>query len=744
MAEPQHCETAAGSGPETLRFLVHGMHCAGCVSRVENALKDVPGASDPAVNLATHEVRVRWDRSVAGGEATAVFASPIEKLGYEIEWQSEGDADSQSGDHEGEVSLATLIVPAVLALAVFGLSMSGATFAGREIVLLLLTTPVVFWYGRPFFSGTWSAARSGFADMNTLIAMGTGVAFGVSALGTLLPASVWQGQPPIYFESAAMITVFVLLGRTLEERAKRRTTGAINALLDLRPPTATRLTGGDDSSGEEVRIEEIRVGDRLLVRPGESIAVDGVVSSGHSTVDEAAMTGESVPVEKTVGSRVLGGTVNQSGSFVFEATAVGGQTVLSQIVDLVRDAQTSKAPVARLADRVSAWFVPIILLIAVATFIGWLIAGSFEQAFLAAVAVLVIACPCALGLATPTAIMVGVGRGAERHVLIRSGAALEMLADVDTIVFDKTGTLTEGRMAVASLQPAAGVSEDELLAAAAAVEQRSEHPLAVAIRKTAAERGAAIPNVEDFQSVAGRGASATVNGQRVLVGTRVFLDESGIDVRDASRESGSGLAASQVFVARQQQLLGVISVADTVRIEAVDTVAELQRLGLATVLLSGDRRAVVESLAKSVGIDRCFAEVLPDGKARVVEELQQGGHRVAMTGDGVNDAPALAQADVGIAMGAGTDIAMKTADVTLSTSNLSALVAAVRLSRRTMRTIRQNLFFALIYNCVGIPLAAGLFYPWLGVMLPPMFAAAAMAMSSVSVVSNSLRLKRFV
>jgi Cu+-exporting ATPase len=747
MAEPQHCETTAGGEPETIRFLVHGMHCAGCVSRVENALNDVPGASDPAVNLATHEVRVRWDQNSATEDAAASFAPAVEKLGFELEWPSDSNGDitlSNDPAPQSGASLADLILPATLAFAVFALSNVGGYRVHDRSPLLILSGIVVFWHGRSFFSGAWSAARSGFADMNTLIAIGTGVAFGVSALGMLLPRSIWQGKTPIYFESAAMIIVFVLLGRTLEERAKRRTTGAINALLDLRPPAVTRLTGDDDSSGEEVRVEEIRVGDRLLVRPGESIAVDGVVSSGRSTVDEAAMTGESVPVEKTVGSRVLGGTVNQAGSFVFEATAVGGQTLLSQIVDLVRDAQTSKAPVARLADRVSAWFVPIILLIAVATFTGWLLTGTFEQAFLAAVAVLVIACPCALGLATPTAIMVGVGRGAEQHVLIRSGAALEALAGVDTIVFDKTGTLTEGRMAVASLQPAEGVTEDELLAAAAAVEQRSEHPLAVAIRQAADDHGLALPGVDDFAADPGRGASATVDGSRVLVGTRAFLGESGVEFQNATDDAHQAQAMSQVFVARDDRFLGVIGVSDSVRDEAFATIQTLQRLELNTVLLSGDRKAVVEALAGKVGIERCFAEVLPDGKARVIEELQQAGRRVAMIGDGVNDAPALAKADVGIAMGAGTDIAMQTADVTLSTSNLQALVDAVGLSRRTMRTIRQNLFFALVYNCIGIPLAAGLFYPWLGVMLPPMFAAAAMALSSVSVVSNSLRLKRFV
>jgi len=747
MTETQHSETAAGGDAETVRFLVHGMHCAGCVSRVENALKEVPGVSEPAVNLATHEVRVRWKTSSVDGEISAAVTAPIEKLGYEIEWPRDADPDSHEGEHDGDGSFVSLVWPAVLAIVVFGLSMGGVIFPGRNMLLLLLTSPIVFWSGRPFFTGAWSAARSGFADMNTLIAIGTGVAFGVSALGTLLPASVWQERPPVYFESAAMITVFVLLGRTLEERAKRRTTGAVNALLDLRPPTATRLADENDSTGEEVRVDEIRVGDRLLVRPGERIAVDGEVVSGRAVVDEAAMTGESVPIEKSVGSRVLGGTVNQSGSIEFEATAVGGQTMLSQIVDLVRDAQTSKAPVARLADRVSAWFVPIILLIALATFVGWLIAGSFEQAFLAAVAVLVVACPCALGLATPTAIMVGVGRGAERHVLIRSGAALESLAGVDTIVFDKTGTLTEGRMAVASLQPENGISEEDLLVAAAAVEQRSEHPLALAICQAVSDSGLSLPGVDDFESEAGRGARATVDGQRVLVGSRAFLSGSGIEMSEpahAADDDSSDAATSRVCVARENQFLGAISISDSVRDEAFGTVQSLQRLELNTVLLSGDRQAVVESLARSVGIERCFAEVLPDGKARVIEELQQAGRRVAMIGDGVNDAPALAKADVGIAMGAGTDIAMQTADVTLSTSDLSALVSAVRLSRRTMRTIRQNLFFALVYNCVGIPLAAGLFYPWLGVMLPPMFAAAAMALSSVSVVSNSLRLKRFV
>ncbi|MHC4875121.1 MAG: heavy metal translocating P-type ATPase [Planctomycetota bacterium] len=744
MTESQDCTTATKNEADSVRFFVHGMHCAGCVARVENALNEVAGISEPAVNLSTHEVRVRWSGPAAIRDAATGLTQAIEKLGFELEWPAGQSGDSQRQSISADGPFVSLIAPALLATAVFVLSMSDPLFRGRESVLLVLTTPIVFWYGRSFYSGAWHAARSGYADMNTLIALGTGVAFAVSTLGTILPANLWLGSPPIYFESAAMIIVFVLLGRTLEERARQRTTGAINALLDLRPPTAMRLIGDNDSSAEEVRVDAVRAGDRLLVRPGESVAVDGAVISGQSTVNEAAMTGESLPVEKVPGSRVLGGTVNQSGSFVLEATAVGAATLLSQIVDLVRDAQASKAPVARLADRVSAWFVPAILLIAMVTFIVWLTVGTFEQAFLAAVAVLVIACPCALGLATPTAIMVGVGRGAEQHVLIRSGAALEALASVDTIVLDKTGTLTEGRMAVTALRASAGVTEGELLAVAAAVEQRSEHPIAVAIREKAARDGTPAARIENFAAVPGRGAGAIVDGQQVLVGTNAFLSEHGIESRSLPDDTDKQQTGSRVFVARDSQLLGTLDVTDVVRHEAARTVESLHAIGLNTAVLSGDRRCVVESLAASVGIARCFAEVLPDGKAQVIREMQRSGQRVAMIGDGINDAPALAAADVGIAMGAGTDIAMQSADITLSTSNLNAIVSAVRLSRQTMRTIRQNLFFALIYNCLGIPLAAGLFYPWLGIMLPPMFAAAAMALSSVSVVSNSLRLKRFV
>lgn len=726
-----------------LRFLVHGMHCAGCVTRVEEALAAVPGVSEPRVNLASGEVLVSAATDEPAETLRSRLDAAMKALRYETEWpeREEPGGRTSAGSLSREdfrQRWSRLAVPAVLGIVVAAISMTGAEFPGRDFVRLMLTAPVVFWYGRPFFVGAWSATRAGSADMNTLIAIGSGVAFTVSALGVLLPGELWSGERPVYFDAAAMIVVFVLVGRTLEDRAKRRTASAVDALLDLRPVKALRLTSDDESSYEEVDVGQIDVGDRLLVRPGDRIAVDGRVVSGRSTVDESAMTGESLPVEKSENSRVLGGTVNLTGSFVFEATAVGGQTVLSQIVDLVREAQASRAPVARLADRLSAWFVPVVLMLAAVTGVVWLVVGTVQQSFLATVAVLVIACPCALGLATPTAIMVAVGRGAGLQVLIRSGAALEALAGVDTIVFDKTGTLTEGRMHVVDVRPASETSADELVTLAAAVEERSEHPLAVAIRNEAARRGLEPPVVEDFQAVAGSGVSGHVAGQTVMAGNRSFLQDHGVDVPEGGEEGHS-----TVFVAVDGRLLGHVTLGDVPRADAADTIAALHQSGIRTELLSGDNDRVVRGLAESLGISRSHGQVLPHQKADVISRLQEAGHRVAMVGDGINDAPALAQADVGIAMGAGTEIALQTADVTLSTDRLMALDAAVRLSRRTMKTIRQNLFFALVYNCVGIPLAAGLLYPWLGVMLPPMFAAAAMALSSVSVVSNSLRLRRF-
>ncbi len=729
----------SASEETTTRFLVHGMHCAGCVGRVEAALRDVPGIVDVGVNLATHEARVKH---APLNEAQSHFQSAVESLGFQFEPLASSSAvnaqrSSLVLSHEW-LEFAALLP---LAVAVFVISMSHSHFAGRDWWLLALTTPVVVWGGRGFFHAALTAARHGSADMNTLVAIGTGTAFGVSVIATVTPLEWWQGHPPIYFEPAAMITIFVLLGRQLEDRAKRKTSSAIDALLDLQPQTARVMRDGVET---ELSVDAVQINDVIRVRPGERIPVDGVVVDGQSSIDEATMTGESVPVPKSVGDRVIGATMNLSGSLLFRAERVGEATLLRQIVDLVRDAQTSKAPIARLADRVSAVFVPILLLIAAATFGSWLLVATWREGLLATIAVLVIACPCALGLATPTAIMVAVGRAAERHLLVRSGAALEALAEVQTIVLDKTGTITLGKPTVIEVLTVTGGDSRELLELAAAVERQSEHPLARAIVDAANKTHVA----SDFHSVPGCGAAGTIDGQSVVVGTVEFLRQQGCDalVLDGLVESvASRSSATRVFVAVGQQPLGVILLADRSKPDARTAVKSLQQLGLSVVMLSGDRREVAESIAAEVGIDRVYAEVLPHQKAAVIQQLQSENAprivRVAMVGDGVNDAPSLAVADVGIALSSGTDIAIQAADITLVGGELTKLVEAIQLARRTMKTIRQNLFFALIYNVIGIPLAAGVFSHWLGVLLPPMFAAAAMSASSISVVTNSLRLK---
>lgn len=729
----------SASEETTTRFMVHGMHCAGCVGRVEGALRAVPGAVDVGVNLATHEARVKH---APISDAEPSFRAAVERLGFQFEAIAPASAataqQSTSGLPREWIEFAALLP---LAVAVFVISMAHWHFAGRDWWMLALTTPVVVWGGRGFFSAALTAARHGSADMNTLVAIGTGTAFGVSVVATVTPLEWWQGNPPIYFEPAAMITIFVLLGRQLEDRAKRRTAGAIDALLDLQPQTACVVRDGIET---ELRVDDVRINDVIRVRPGERVPVDGMVIDGQSSIDEATMTGESVPVAKAVGDRVIGATTNLLGSFLFRAERVGDATLLRQIVDLVRNAQTSKAPIARLADRVSAVFVPILLMIAAATFGGWLLVASWREALLAMIAVLVIACPCALGLATPTAIMVAVGRAAERHLLIRSGAALEMLADVQTIVLDKTGTITLGKPAVVEVLTVEGGDSGELLNLAAAVERQSEHPLARAIVDAASLTLVA----SDFQSVPGCGASGTIDGRRVIVGTVEYLRQQGCDsiaLDGLVRAAAARSTATHVFVSRDQRTLGVILLADRTKPNALAAVSSLKHLGLRVVMLSGDRREVAEAIAAEVGIEHVYAEVLPHQKAAVIEQLRssdtQRPVRVAMVGDGINDAPSLAVADVGIAMSSGTDIAIQAADITLVGGELLKLVEAVQLARRTMKTIRQNLFFALIYNVLGIPLAAGVFSHWLGILLPPMFAAAAMSASSISVVTNSLRLK---
>jgi Cu+-exporting ATPase len=648
----------------------------------------------------------------------------------------------------------------VLAIPVLLLEMGGHLFPALHHMIppkastwiqLVLATPVVLWAGWPFFERGWASVRTMNLNMFTLIAMGTGVAWIYSVIATVFP-SIFpdafrdaDGTVAVYFEAAAIITVLVLLGQVLELRARESTSGAIRALLDLAPKTARRIR--EDGSDEEVGLEVIAVGDRLRVRPGEKVPVDALVEDGRSALDESMVTGESMPVTKQAGDRVIGGTINQSGALVVRAEKVGRDTMLARIVQMVAEAQRSRAPIQRLADQVSAWFVPAVIVVAILAFAAWSIWGPEPRqahGLIAAVAVLIIACPCALGLATPMSIMVGVGRGAGLGVLIKNAEALERLEKVDTLVVDKTGTLTEGKPAVTQIVAVEGQDENELLRLSAGVERASEHPLAVAIVAAAEERKLRLPEVSDFDSPTGRGAVGTVEGRRITLGNARFLEESGISTAplsekaDALRRDG----ATAIFVGVDENVAGVLAIADPVKPTTPDALAALREEGIAVVMLTGDNRTTAEAVARRLGIEEVEAEVLPDEKSAVVERLKRAGKVVAMAGDGVNDAPALAAADVGIAMGSGTDVAIESAGVTLLKGDLTGIVRARRLSERTMANIRQNLFFAFIYNAAGVPVAAGVLYPIFGILLSPIIAAAAMALSSVSVVGNALRLNR--
>jgi len=615
---------------------------------------------------------------------------------------------------------------------------------------LLLATPVVLWAGAPFFVRGWNSLVTRHLNMFTLIAMGTGVAWLYSIIGTLAPQ--WfppafrdmHGAVAVYFEAAAVITVLVLLGQVLELRARARTSGAIRALLGLAPKTARRITAHGD---EDVAIEAIAVGDRLRVRPGERIPVDGVVTEGKSFVDESMVTGESMPVSKVEGAKVIGGTINQSGGLVLRAEKIGRDTMLARIVDLVAKAQRSRAPIQRLADQVAGWFVPAVILAALAAFAAWMIFGPeprFTFALVAAVTVLIIACPCALGLATPMSIMVGVGRGAQSGILIRDAQALERLEQIDTIVIDKTGTLTEGKPKVVGIIAADGVEESVLLRLAAGVERGSEHPLGQAILNAAAERGLNSVAVTEFASLAGKGATATVDGKRVGIGNAALMADLNVatGVLDGAAETARQQGATAIYVALDGRVAGIIAIADPVKPSAQAAIAALRGDGLRIVMLTGDNLTTARAVAKTLGVEEIEAGVLPERKSEVVQRLRQQGRRVAMVGDGVNDAPALAAADVGIAMGSGTDVAIESAGVTLLTGDLSGLVRARKLSVATMHNIRQNLGFAFLYNAAGVPIAAGVLYPVFGILLSPMVGAAAMALSSVSVIGNALRLAR--
>ena len=766
-----------------VEFPVTGMHCAACQGRVQRALEQAPGVASAAVNLMTNSATVTFDPAATSTDA---LVHAVRETGYGAEppdetrtAAEEQEAQDAAREHEFRELRAKAIVSLVAGAIAMLFSMPlmarhtgtspdpfmmwvsnrvnpliesafpwlyGLSSSVLLGVLLVLTLVTMLWAGRHFYTGSWRAFRHHSANMDTLIAVGTGAAFLYSLVATFAPG-VFTGHglsPDVYYEAVIIIIALILTGNALEARAKHRTAAALRGLANLQPRTARVERNGAEV---DVPIAELAAGEVVIVRPGERVPVDGEITAGGSAVDESMLTGESMPVEKTVGSRVIGGTVNRTGSFRLRATTLGRDSVLARIVTLMREAQGSRAPIQRLADRISAVFVPTVISIAIGTFVVWyLVTGGTGtvRAFAAAVAVLIIACPCAMGLAVPTAVMVATGRGAERGVLIKGGEALERAGKVDTVVLDKTGTVTEGRPAVTDIRPADGFDEDTLLALVAAVERASEHPVADAIVSAASARGLPPSQVANFESVTGKGVRGTVNGRRVLAGSARMLEEDGVP----HSALGSQLAAlsstgrTVILVAVDGQPAGVVAVEDPVKASSREGLAAMRELGLDLVLLTGDNAETGQAIAKQVGIGRVVAGVLPEGKVAEVKRLQAAGHVVAMAGDGVNDAPALAQADIGIAMGTGTDIAMDAGDVTLMRGDLAGVADAVRLSRRTMRTMKQNLFWAFVYNVVGIPVAAGVLYPAFGVLLSPVIASAAMAMSSVSVVSNSLRLRR--
>jgi heavy metal translocating P-type ATPase len=616
-------------------------------------------------------------------------------------------------------------------------------------IQLVLATPVVLWAGRPFFERGWTSVRTRKLNMFTLIAMGTGVAWLFSVIATIAPgifpdAFRMDGTVDVYFEAAAVITTLVLLGQVLELRAREQTSGAIRALLDLTPKTAHRIN--PDGTEDEITLDVVQIGDRLRVRPGETVPVDGTVQDGRSSLDESLVTGESMPTTKATGDTVIGGTVNQTGSLIMRAERIGRDTMLARIVQMVAEAQRSRAPIQRMADRVAAWFVPAVIAAAIIAFLIWATIGPdprLAHALIVAVTVLIIACPCALGLATPMSIMVGVGRGAGLGVLIKNAEALELMEKVNTLVVDKTGTLTEGQPSVTQIIPSSGFDRDELLRFAAGVERASEHPLGRAIVNAATDASLMIPEVSDFDSPVGKGVSGQVEGHRILLGSANFLTGQGLDTSSLGAEADRLRAdgATAIFVGVDDQVGGIFAIADPVKDTTPAALEALRRDGIEVVMLTGDNRVTADAIGRQLGIDRVEADVLPDHKSDVVNRLRQHGNVVAMAGDGVNDAPALAAADVGLAMSSGTDVAMESAAVTLLKGDLTGIVRARHLSRATMSNIRQNLVFAFLYNVAGIPIAAGVLYPAFGLLLSPMIAAAAMALSSVSVIANALRLR---
>ncbi|HEU4415218.1 MAG TPA: heavy metal translocating P-type ATPase [Candidatus Angelobacter sp.] len=666
---------------------------------------------------------------------------------------------AQEDDSELRNMQKRLWISAVLSAPLLALSMGGMAAAGflhdlpagsMGWLQLALATPVVLWGGWPFFQRGWASLVNRYLNMFTLIAMGTGVAYFYSVIAVLahgiFPPSLLghDGRPEVYFEASAIIVTLVLLGQVLELRARKHTSSAIKALLDLSPKTAQRVR--PDGGDEQIPLDHVHRGDRLRVRPGERVPVDGVLDEGSSAVDESMITGESLPVEKSTGATVIGGTVNQSGSFVMRAERLGAESVLAQIVRMVAEAQRSRAPIQSLADKVAGYFVPAVLLVAVFTFAAWAIWGPEPRVLhglVNAVAVLIIACPCALGLATPMAVMVGTGRGARAGVLVKNAEALETMEKVDTLVVDKTGTLTEGRPRVTAVKTVDGINEDDLLRLAASLERSSEHPLATAIVKAAEERGITLSPAMNFESLTGQGAAGRIDGRSIVLGNEALFAARKIEAGNLAAQASQLRQSGQtvVLAAIDGKAAGLIAIADPVKPASADAMRSLKRSGLRVVMLTGDNEVTARAIAAQLGIDEFEASVLPQRKSELIKTMQSEGHIVAMAGDGVNDAPALAQADVGIAMGTGTDVAMESGDITLVKGDIAGIARARNLSRATMRNIRQNLFFAFFYNLLGVPIAAGILYPFTGLLLQPMFAAAAMSFSSVSVIANALRLR---
>ncbi|KAA3616811.1 MAG: copper-translocating P-type ATPase [Calditrichaeota bacterium] len=733
---------------------VEGMTCASCVARVEKTLNKIDGINYVNVNLATEEVTLDLDSEKQDLQEIATI---VEEAGYKLHLPQSNDSNTtQTTATEGAQSIQSgmfsklksdFYFSAVLALPVMIVSMLMMWPAFSEAIpvtedtinklLLIITSIVLFGPGKRFFTAAWGAAKHLTADMNTLVAVGTGAAYGYSLIAVLF--SQWLGitnaGQHIYFDTAATIITLILLGRLLEAKAKSKTTDAIKQLLDLQPKTARVLRGDQEY---EIPLSEVILDDQLIVRPGEKIPVDGLIISGSTAIDESMVTGESLPVERQPGDKVIGGTINQNGSLMIRATAIGKDTMIAQIVELVKQAQGSKAPIQAFADKIAAVFVPTVITVSLVSFLAWIVFGlPLTAALVIFVAVLIIACPCALGLATPTAIMVGTGLGASKGILIKNAESLELAHKVDTVVMDKTGTLTVGKPTVKEVKTFNGMDSEELLQLAASVENYSEHPLANAITSYAREKNISLLNIENFNSHTGLGISAMVNGNEVSIGRFAFLKNQGINLNgeEESARKANVKGATIIAVALKKEIVGTIALADTLKPEAKETVTALQKMNINVVLLTGDQHEAALAIAQEAGIENVKAEVYPQDKLAEINRLQTAGRTVAMVGDGINDAPALAHADVSIAIGSGTDIAIEASDITLVKGNLKGVTSAINLSRKTMGTIKQNLFWAFIYNIIGIPIAA------LG-LLNPMFAAGAMALSSVSVISNSLRLKR--